>query len=64
MQTLLELWCSAGAAPCGACLGLCRLTAITEAVLPGQMFAALHTIEFTLCQGDTVKIRSLPFDLP
>lgn len=27
-----------------ACLGFLRLTAITEDVLPGQMFAALHTI--------------------
>jgi len=27
-----------------ACLGFLRITAITEVVLPGQMFAALHTI--------------------
>lgn len=44
-------WCShvwqALPALCGAgeaCLGFLRLTAITEDVLPGQMFAALHTI--------------------
>lgn len=45
------VWCSRiwQALPtlCGAgeaCLGFLRLAAITEDVLPGQMFAALHTI--------------------